>query len=231
MKKIFWHRAAWVVLMSLAQGPVVLAHWPDCGLKMKFPLYNGRDKVKAEYKLITEVLGIPHLLAVTGYSSGAGDTVQFAVGYPDFMDGIFPLGGGALGGTQGFFYGALYLSILESCKGWDGGNYEENPKQCASNALSTFMPYFYTREWWDQYIDTPEAYTKWRNQWGDYYLDIQDARDLYYRMMAAGRGWVGDTPGFNGDLDAALGSIKARQTHSSASRRSRRNCAQEESGT
>ncbi len=30
------------------------------------------------------------------------------------------------------------------CKGWDSGNYDENPKQCASNALSTFIPYCYT---------------------------------------------------------------------------------------
>ena len=72
------------------------------------------------------------------------------------------------------------------------------------------VPYFYTREWWDQYVDTPEAYTKWRNNWGDYYLDVQDARDLYYRAIATGRSRFGDTPGFNGDLNAALGSIKAK---------------------
>jgi pimeloyl-ACP methyl ester carboxylesterase len=28
--------------------------------------------------------------------------------------------------------------------------------------------------------------------------------------MSFGRGWVGDTPGFNGDLNATLRSIKAR---------------------
>jgi homoserine O-acetyltransferase len=182
----------------------------NSGLKMKFPFYNGRDMVKAQYRLITETLRIPHLLAVTGISSGADHSVQFAVSYPDFMDGIFPVVGGAMWGTQGYFFGSLMVSIIESCKGWDGGNYDENPKQCASNALSVLIPYFYTREWWDQYIDTPEAYTKWRNTWGDYYLDVQDARDLYYRAMAWGRGWVGDTPGFNGDLNATLGSIKAR---------------------
>jgi hypothetical protein len=77
-------------------------------------------------------------------------------------------------------------------------------EQCAANALSTFVPYFYTREWWDQNIDTPEAYTNWRNKRGEYYLDIQDSRDLYYRMMAAGSGWAGDTPGFNGDFNAVL---------------------------
>jgi homoserine acetyltransferase len=71
------------------------------------------------------------------------------------------------------------------------------------------IPYFYTREWWDQYIDVPETYAKWRNTLGDYLLDIQDARDLYYRVRASSRGWVGDTPGFNG-LDGALRSIKAK---------------------
>jgi homoserine O-acetyltransferase len=59
-------------------------------------------------------------------------------------------------------------------------------------------------------IDTPEAYTRWRNTRGDFYLDVQDARDLYYRAVAWGRGWVGDTPGFDGDLAAALRSIKAK---------------------
>jgi len=131
------------------------------------------------------------------------------VSYPSFMDGIFPIVGGATSTTQGFFFGSLMGSILESCAGWNGGNYDENPKACASNALSVLIPYFYTREWWEQYIDTPEAYQKWRNTWGDYYLDIQDARDLYYLLMAFGRGWVGDTPGFNGDLNAVLRSIKA----------------------
>jgi homoserine O-acetyltransferase len=182
----------------------------NSGLKMKFPFYNGRDMVRAQYRLITEVLRIPHLLASTGISSGADHSLQFAVSYPDFIDGIFPVSGGALWSTQGFFFGSLMVSVIDSCEGWEGGNYDENPKLCATNALSVLTTYFYTRDWWDQYVDTPEAYTKWRNTWGEYYLDIQDARDLYYRAMADGRGWVGDTPGYDGDLNAALGSIKAR---------------------
>ncbi len=104
------------------------------------------------------------------------------------MDGIFPIVGGAMWGTQGYFFGPLMISIIESCEGWDGGNYDKNPERCASNALSQLIPYFYTREWWDQYVDTPEAYTKWRNTWGDYYLDVQDARDLYYLAMACRTG-------------------------------------------
>jgi homoserine O-acetyltransferase len=182
----------------------------NSGLKMAFPFYNGRDMIRAQHKLITEALGISHLLAVTGISSGADHSVQYAVSYPDFMDGIFPIVGGTPFTTQGRLMIPWMVSIIESCKGWDGGNYQENPKSCASNALSVLMPYFYTRDWWETDVDTPEAYTNWRDTWGDYYLDVQDARDLYYRAVAAGRGWLGDTPGFNGDLSAALRSIKAK---------------------
>jgi homoserine O-acetyltransferase len=179
----------------------------NSGLKMSFPQYSVRDRIKAEYKVVTQALGIPHLLAVTGISAGAGRSIQLAVSYPEFMDGIVLISGGALETTQGFFRNRLMTSIIESCAGWSGGDYEENPKRCAANAMSVLVPYQYTREWWDQYIDTPEAYTKWRNTWGEYYLDIQDARDLYYRLGV--RGWVGDTPGFDG-FEAALRSIKAK---------------------
>ena len=182
----------------------------NSGLKMNFPKYNERDRVKSQYLLVTQALKIPHLLAVTGLSSGADDSVQMAVSYPGFMDGIFPISGGGLYTTQAFSFGPLMLSIIESCSGWNGGNYDENPKPCASNSLSVYIPFFFTREWWEQYIDAPEAYTKWRNTQGEYYFDIQDARDLYYREMADWRGWVGDTPGFNGELSAILGSIKAK---------------------
>ena len=182
----------------------------NSGLKMNFPQYKGRDRVKAEYLLVTQTLEIPHLRAVTGISSGADASVQMAVSYPDFMDAIMPISGGGLYTTQGFSFGPLVLSILKSCAGWSGGNYLQNPKVCAYNAMSVFIPFMYTQAWWDQFIDSPEAYTKWRNTQGEYYFDIQDARDLYYRQTADLSGWVADTPGFNGDLTAILGSIRAK---------------------
>ena len=72
----------------------------NSGLKMNFPFYNGRDRIKAEYKLLTEALGIQHVLAVSGISSGGIHSLQFAVSYPEFMDGIFPIVGGAQLTTQ-----------------------------------------------------------------------------------------------------------------------------------
>jgi homoserine O-acetyltransferase len=182
----------------------------NSGLKMSFPPYKVRDRVKAEVLLITHGLGISHLLAVGGISTGADAAVQMTVSYPDLMDGSLPISGGGLYSTQTFTLGALTLSVLESCAGWEGGNYQKNPKVCADNAMAVAIPFMYTQAWWDQYIDSPEVYTKWRNTTGEYYYDIQDARDLHFRQSAELRGWVGDTPGFNGDLSAIFGSIKAK---------------------
>ena len=182
----------------------------NSGLKMAFPFFNQRDIVNASHRLVTETLGISHLLAVTVISSGGSDSLQFAVSYPRLMDGIIPVAGGALGSTDARLRRLLGASILESCKGWEGGHYDVNPAQCAANVLSQWVHYFYTQEWWDTHVDTPEAYTRWRNTIGEDYLDVQDARDLYYRMMVPARGGIADTPGFDGNLARALGSIKAK---------------------
>ena len=182
----------------------------NSGLKMKFPFYNGRDRVNAQYRLITESLGIQRLLAITGISMGGEQSVQFAVSYPQFMDGIFPVVGSALWGANRRFLTPLILTSIESCQGWDGGRYDTNPPACATQAISIQAMYFYSREWWNQYLDTPEAFKQWRNTFGEYYLDVQDTRDLYYMTSARRRGWVGDTPGFDGDLNKTLASIKAK---------------------
>jgi len=187
----------------------------NSGLKMKFPFFGDRDIVKAIHRLVTEGLGVPHLLASTGLSMGGRASIQLAITQPQFMDGIIPVvsasvfGAGA-SATQNRFRGPLMASSLTSCKGWDGGDYDQNPKACATNAISILAGSFYTSDWWSRDLDSPEAYARWRNTFGTDYLDVQDARDLFYQMVAWGRSQVSETPGFNGDLYRALGSIQAK---------------------
>jgi homoserine O-acetyltransferase/O-succinyltransferase len=182
----------------------------NSGLKMKFPSFTTRDMITAEYKLVTEALGIPHVMAVAGISMGAQKSVQFAVKYPDFMDGIVPISGTGLWGPQGFHYLSHLQSIIESCEGWDDGAYVKISERCGANGLQAFIPYFYSREWWSQNITSPESYNQWWNAWWGYYLGVQDARDLLYQLRAIISGGLSSTPGFNGNVDAALKSINAR---------------------
>ena len=61
------------------------------GMNMQFPRFTIRDMVKAEQRMLTECLGIRHLVAVTGISMGGIEAMQWAVSFPDFMDAVIPV--------------------------------------------------------------------------------------------------------------------------------------------
>ncbi|CAJ2507506.1 Uu.00g086920.m01.CDS01 [Anthostomella pinea] len=60
-----------------------------------FPEVTFFDNVTAQYKLVTECLGVKHLKCVLGWSMGAGQTYQWITQYPDFMDSAVPFCGSA----------------------------------------------------------------------------------------------------------------------------------------
>src|SRR5262245_15639958 len=64
---------------------------PSDGLKAKFPRYNYDDMVEAQYRLVTEGLGIRHLRLVIGNSMGGMQTWMWGTKYPDAMDALVPM--------------------------------------------------------------------------------------------------------------------------------------------
>src|SRR5258708_7663373 len=57
---------------------------PSNGLKLDFPHYGYGDMVALQYRLVTERLGIPHLVVGTGTSTGGVDTCMAGAGNPAF---------------------------------------------------------------------------------------------------------------------------------------------------
>jgi homoserine O-acetyltransferase len=64
---------------------------PSEGLHMRFPKYTYDDMVLADYRLLTEHLGVNHLRLCMGTSMGAMHTWVWGYTYPDFMDALMPL--------------------------------------------------------------------------------------------------------------------------------------------
>ena len=64
---------------------------PSDGMRAKFPRYNYDDMVAAQYKLVTEGLGLRRLRLVLGNSMGGMHTWIWGVSYPDFMDALVPM--------------------------------------------------------------------------------------------------------------------------------------------
>jgi homoserine O-acetyltransferase len=64
---------------------------PSDGLHARFPRYGYVDMVEAQYRLLTEGLGINHARLVMGTSMGGMHTWLWGERHPGFMDALMPL--------------------------------------------------------------------------------------------------------------------------------------------
>lgn len=59
----------------------------------RFPRFTIRDMVRAQHRLLNEVLGLAHLHAIVGISMGGMQAFEWAVSYPDFADKVVSIVG------------------------------------------------------------------------------------------------------------------------------------------
>ena len=102
---------------------------PSDGLRAKFPQYNYDDMVQAQYRLITEGLGIRHLRLVLGNSMGGMHTWVWGVKYPDFMDALVPMASmPAEMSGRNWIMRRLIIDSVRSDPQWMEGNYSKQPR-------------------------------------------------------------------------------------------------------
>ena len=102
---------------------------PSNGLHMKFPHYTYDDMVLAQYRLITEKLGVNHLRLVMGTSMGGMHTWIWGETYPDFMDALMPLASFPveIAGRNRMIRQMIVQAITHD-PGWQDGNYTTQPR-------------------------------------------------------------------------------------------------------
>jgi len=177
----------------------------------RFPQIAIRDNIEAAYRLLTEELGIPHLLAVVGFSMGGQQAYQWAVSYPDYMDGVVVLSGNA----REYPFGIVRLegakAAIMADAAWQDGEYTEPPEKGIRALGSHWAAWLYSPEWWRR-----ETYLS-MGQTLDEAIELRetgflgnDANDLLSQAVTWQNHNIANTPGQGGDLEKALRSIKAR---------------------
>jgi len=101
---------------------------PSNGLRTKFPHYNYDDMVQAQYRLLTEHLGVRHLKLVIGQSMGGMHSWMWGEMYPDFMDALVPMASQptAMAGRN-WILRRMMIETIKADPGYNGGNYTEQP--------------------------------------------------------------------------------------------------------
>ncbi len=191
---------------DLTSGPT------NSGLRMEFPRLTTRDLVEADVRLLRDYLGIERVRIAIGASMGAMKAYQLAVSHPGYVDAIIPIAGSPVTNPQTRAQLRNMMRIVALDPGWYGGDYETNPVNGINTALTTLVPWWHTYEWFEGNLSTPAAYRDWELLWREIWNNLapQDARDVYYQLIAWAEFDIGDSSGFDGDAAAALASIRAR---------------------
>jgi homoserine O-acetyltransferase len=179
--------------------------------RMKFPRFTIRDMVTSQHRLLTEHLGINHVVAVIGPSMGGMQTLQWGVSHPDFMDSLVAMV--PLARTP-----AWTVTVLEASRkaimldpAWKNGDYAEPPEQGIRlwRDILGFLAARSPEMSRDQFAN-PLDILPWMKEQETALIKAFDANDWIYQTWAYEQHNLGTTPGMNGDLAKALGTIKAK---------------------
>ena len=113
---------------------------PRDGLRARFPRYVYADMVEAEYRLVTEGLGVNHLRLVMGTSMGGMHTWMWASRYPDFSDAWMPLASvpGPMSGRNRVWRRVVIDAIRQDPE-WRGGDYVSQPPSLRTAAQMLWL--------------------------------------------------------------------------------------------
>jgi homoserine O-acetyltransferase len=110
------------------------------GLRAKFPRYGYLDMVEAEFRLLTEGLGVKHARLIMGTSMGGMHTWLWGELHPDFMDALMPLASlPAQISGRNRIWRRMVIDGIRNDPEWKGGDYTAQPQ---SLRLAAEMLYF-----------------------------------------------------------------------------------------
>lgn len=102
---------------------------PSDGLRAKFPQYNYDDMVTAQYRLVSEGLGIRRVRLVLGNSMGGMHAWIWGVKYPDVMDALAPMASQSTEmSSRNWMMRRLIIDSVRNDPEWNNGNYTTQPR-------------------------------------------------------------------------------------------------------
>src|SRR5216110_142303 len=101
---------------------------PSDGMHAKFPRYGYLDMIGADYRLLTDALGVNHARLVMGTSMGGMHAWLWGELHPDFMDALMPLASlpTQISGRNRAWR-RIVIDAIRNDPAWNGGEYKSQP--------------------------------------------------------------------------------------------------------
>jgi homoserine O-acetyltransferase/O-succinyltransferase len=116
---------------------------PSDGMHARFPRYGYLDMIEAQYRLLTEGLGVNHARLVMGTSMGGMHTWLWGELHPDFMDALMPLASlpTQISGRNRAWRRTV-IDAIRNDPAWNGGEYPAGAGQPPSLRTAAEMLWF-----------------------------------------------------------------------------------------
>jgi len=177
---------------------------PSDGLGARFPAYNVRDMVRAEWAMVQAIFGITRLRAVAGASMGSFQALEWSVLYPEMIERAILIVPAACAGQVFKCIVATATQAVQLDPSWNGGQYSSQPAAGLRMAGRVYYPWTVTDDWIEhaapERLEAEAASTVERAaQW--------DAWDFIKRYQASASHDVSQP--FAGDMARALANVQA----------------------
>ncbi|KAH8119534.1 Alpha/Beta hydrolase protein [Phellopilus nigrolimitatus] len=174
-----------------------------------FPAISYDDNIRAQYTILTKVLGIENIYAVIGFSMGAQQAYYWPVMYPDYVE---RQANSIMVYRDSFLEGPK--AALTASKDFDNGHYKAVPQIGIRAFGRAYSAWAYGQTWFrnhgylheGKYADLDSFL---REEWEAGFLNGWDANDL---LTLLDTWYTGDVSQVRdgGDYEACLKAIKAR---------------------
>jgi homoserine O-acetyltransferase len=161
---------------------------PSDGMHAKFPHYGYLDMVEAQYRLLTDGLGVNHLRLVMGTSMGGMHTWLWGELHPDFMDALMPLASlpTQISGRNRAWR-RIIIDAIRNDPAWNGGEYPAAAGQPPSLRTAAEMLWFMSS---NPVLGQKEASTLMKtdevlDKFVEPIVKSDDANDVLYALEAS----------------------------------------------
>ena len=177
-----------------------------------FPDVTLYDNVHAQYRLLTEELGVRRVALVTGWSMAGCQSFQWGAQYPGFVDAILPFCASAKTSEHNIVFLEGVKAALQADATYADGHYNSPPVKGLKAFARVYAGWAFSQTFYREHMyrlqgfDSAEALLQ---DWERDHLDW-DANDLLCKLATWQRGDISANDLYEHDFHAALNAISAK---------------------
>ena len=194
---------------GLSSSPSNLEHPPD---GQRIPLFTHVDNIAAQRLMLAKVFDIHRLTLVYGWSMGGQQALHWGALFPDAVDRIAAVCTSAKTTPHNRVFLEGLQSVLTTDANWHGDHFVAKPERALRAFGRVYAGWALSQAFYREHVYLKMGYSSLEDflvkDWEASFLR-RDAANLLSMIRTWMHSDISDNDTYNGNLDTALGAIKA----------------------